>query len=134
MQFFSVGLCRSRPMAPQLTPPAPAGVVELHIEVDAGAPAGAGHGDVLPLLRAADANEPTDRLQVRDTVPSACAESQLRTLRPACRQIITEVLGDVPFDFYHTWFDALFLMSVVTTCALLGLHTFSVRAVKLTSE
>ena len=38
------------------------------------------------------------------------------------------------FDFYHTWFDALFLMSVVTTCALLGLHTFSVRAVKLTSE
>ena len=72
---------------------------------------------------------------MRDTVPSACAESQLRTLRPAtCRQIITEVLGDVPFDFYHTWFDALFLMSVVTTCALLGLHTFSVRAVKLTSE
>ena len=70
---------------------------------------------------------------MRDTVPSACAESQLRTLR-ACRQIITEVLGDVPFDFYHTWFDALFLMSVVSTCALLALHTFSVRRTKLVSD
>ena len=64
-----------------------------------------------------------------ETSCQALCESQLTTLRPSCRQIITEVLGDVPFDFYHTWFDALFLMSVVTTCALLGLHAFSVRAV-----
>ena len=47
------------------------------------------------------------------------------------RRIITEVLGDVPFEYYHRWFDVLYLFSALATCVLLGLHSLSVRTIKL---
>jgi hypothetical protein len=81
-----------------------------------------------------------------------------------CSQIITEVLGDVPFgmsggnaawnvkatpiqitrsmpdkcacclsEFYHTWFDVLFMLSAVATCVLLILQKAG-RRTKLVSE
>lgn len=35
------------------------------------------------------------------------------------RVIITEILGGLHFNFYHRWFDVIFLMSAVTTILVL---------------
>ena len=35
------------------------------------------------------------------------------------RTIITEVLGDLQFNFYHRWFDVMFLVAAVCTIAIL---------------
>lgn len=35
------------------------------------------------------------------------------------RVIITEMLGGLHFNFYHRWFDVIFLVSAVTTIVVL---------------
>ena len=37
------------------------------------------------------------------------------------RSIITEVLGDLQFNFYHRWFDVMFLVAALCTIAMLRL-------------
>lgn len=37
------------------------------------------------------------------------------------RVIITEVLGNLHFNFYHRWFDVIFLVSALTTIVVLYL-------------
>ncbi len=37
------------------------------------------------------------------------------------RTIITEVLGDLQFNFYHRWFDVMFLVAALITIAILAL-------------
>ena len=37
------------------------------------------------------------------------------------RSIITEVLGDLQFNFYHRWFDVMFLVAALCTIAILTL-------------
>ena len=38
------------------------------------------------------------------------------------RQIISQVLGDLQFNFYHRWFDCIFLLSVLFSIGILYLH------------
>ena len=37
------------------------------------------------------------------------------------RAIVTEVLGDLQFNFYHRWFDVMFLVAATCTMAVLYL-------------
>lgn len=41
------------------------------------------------------------------------------------RQIISQVLGDLQFNFYHRWFDCIFLLSALFS---IGIHYLQYRS------
>ena len=56
----------------------------------------------------------------------SCVLLMRMNLPPEYRVIITQVLGDIHFNFYHRWFDVIFLVSaIVTICTLYVTHQTS---------
>lgn len=47
------------------------------------------------------------------------------------RRIVTEVLGDIEFHFYHHWFDVIFIVSATISIVILFLSRQSVSPAKI---
>ena len=65
-------------------------------------------GNVFCIIGAIDSNEPPARVSV---CPTQLFPRSIYLIRNSNRMIITSILGSIQFNFYHRWFDVIFLIS-----------------------
>ena len=82
-------------------------------------------GHVLYFVCASHEDEHAFRIQVTEHVHVSSFNADLyflSHLEPSMsvfRMIITQVLGDLQFNFYHRWFDVIFLVSALSSIGFL---------------
>lgn len=76
-------------------------------------------GDVFCIISSSHSNEYACTISVRIKPNKQCIFHFYH------RQIISQVLGDLQFNFYHRWFDCIFLLSALFS---IGIHYLQYRS------